>query len=69
MPAHQVCALRLSLGASMSLLAGAACRGSDRTATDWPRVLRRMWLRMDRMPDSLESTPRMRVNEGQYSRT
>jgi cytochrome c5 len=23
------------------------------SATDWPRVVRRMWLRMDRMPDSL----------------
>ena len=23
------------------------------SATDWPRVLRRMWLRMDRLPDSL----------------
>src|ERR1044071_9373705 len=24
------------------------------SATDWPRVLRRMWLRMDRLPDSFE---------------
>ena len=23
------------------------------SATDWPRVVRRMWLRMDRLPDSL----------------
>jgi cytochrome c5 len=23
------------------------------SATDWPRILRRMWLRMDRLPDSL----------------
>lgn len=119
MPAHHARALHLSLEASMFLLAGAACRGSDRipatsppdtvssadaradavlliatrialpppgigpgdlaeptspgaqlvglycaqchalpsptmhSATDWPRVVRRMWLRMDRMPDSL----------------
>ena len=33
------------------------------SATDWPRVLRRMWLRMDRLPDSLGI--RTAANEGE----
>jgi mono/diheme cytochrome c family protein len=35
------------------------------SATDWPRVLRRMWLRMDRLPDSFNIRPPAEGERGQ----
>ncbi len=35
------------------------------SATDWPRILRRMWLRMDRLPDSFNIRPPAEGERGQ----
>lgn len=46
-----------SLGATVVVKYCAQCHPlpspAMHSATDWPRVVRRMWLRMDRLPDSL----------------
>lgn len=46
-----------SLGATLEAQYCSQCHSlpspAMHSATDWPRVVRRMWLRMDRLPDSL----------------